>query len=103
MFETTLFWKQTPLKTIFLWLHLPCYILFYQTLTKVRSLQRPVPGEDGGGDSKRERGMGEAEGGNGGGDPLREAFNRLGSVIDFQARQQVIHIYAVSRTTSGYP
>ena len=38
----------------------------------------------------------DAEGGDGriggvgvGGDPLKEAFNRLGSVIDFQGKQQV--------------
>ena len=38
-----------------------------------------------------ERGRGRADGddGNRGGDPLREAFNRLGSIIDFQAQQQV--------------
>lgn len=35
------------------------------------------------GEAQREEGIG------GGGDPLREAFNRLGSVIDFQGKQQV--------------
>lgn len=56
---------------------------------QVRSLERPAPGGAG---TKRERGRGDGGDANGGGDPLREAYNRLGSIIDFQAQQQVTGI-----------
>lgn len=68
-------------------LAVPC--VFDSRNVQVRSLERPAPGGAGVGGTKRERGRGDGEDVNGGGDPLREAFNRLGSIIDFQAHQQV--------------
>lgn len=54
-----------------------------------RQAQHGVVGGNGVGRGASERReAADEDGTGGGGDPLREAFNRLGSVIDFQAQQQ---------------